>query len=392
MKNKALYSIFGTPFLSLILLTVFFTHFAGAATLTGRLANKTPGGKPVSGIEVTLNQYLKGAEAGKVTARTGPFGDFSFSNLPSEAGRTYSISFKYQEAQYDSPPIDFKDGKATKSIEVPVWDATTDPRDLKLRMLHVLLEPGQDGSILVREFYLFQNQGVKTYIGSKELGPDKRETLRFSLPPGAKDVEYLEGLMPCCVVSQEGGFVDTMDVKPGMRQLIYAYTVQPGSSSYILKKGVDYPTDAYNIFVADVGVKVEAEGLASQGTIEAGDRRYIRLAASDLKPGAQLDVKLSNLPRQRHGFFVALALGGVLLLLSLGFVYPFFAKRKVPTPEAIESGPRGVWEAERQALLNEIADLDEAFERGEISSEEYEKARRIKKDRLLHLLRKHPVN
>jgi len=64
----------------------------------------------------------------------------------------------------------------------------------------------------------------------------------------------------------------------------------------------------------------------------------------------------------------------------------------VVAPEAIDSGPREAWEAERQALLQAIADLDEAFERGEIPQKEYEGARRGRKDQLLQLLRKHPGN
>ena len=184
---------------------------ADAAGISGRLVNKTPKGKGVEGAEVTLTAYRNEQEAGKTPTRTDRAGRFQFQDLSAKPGDTYTVTVRYQDAEYNSERIVLQDAGATRTLEIPVYDSTTDASQISVKIHHVVFSVA-DGSLRAEEVLLFRNSGDKAYVGAKEVAGGRRATLQFSLPAGAREVKYGEGLMECCVVPGEQGFVDTMDV------------------------------------------------------------------------------------------------------------------------------------------------------------------------------------
>ncbi|HWT82398.1 MAG TPA: carboxypeptidase-like regulatory domain-containing protein, partial [Candidatus Methylomirabilis sp.] len=85
--------------------TVILPRLADAAGISGRLINKTPNGKGVDGVEVTLTLYRNDQEAGKTQGTTDRSGRFQFQDLSAKPGETYGVMVRYQGAEYNTDRI-----------------------------------------------------------------------------------------------------------------------------------------------------------------------------------------------------------------------------------------------------------------------------------------------
>lgn len=352
----------------------------GVGVLEGQVVNGTVGGGSVAELEVTLK--INGAEAGSTTARTDAEGKFRFEGLPTGSDYSYQVSLQYQGADYTSESVSFGAGETSKSVEVPVYDSTTDDGAIMVMTAHTIIYVERD-SLLVREFSLVVNGGDKTYIGSRVVTPDgDKETLRFSLPKDSSQLEVISGLMQCCVFPSQGGFVDIMQVMPGAKEVAYSYKVKYGSSAYSHSAMFYYPTMSFDLLVKGANVDVSSDQLTEEEPLDVGGKQFIHFSGKNIAPGTPLAVRLSGLPKSDQGTSKWLAIALVLLFASFALGYVLLRRR----PQPVVSGDN--LDQRRQRLLSDIAQLDDDFENGKISEELYQKARSEKKAQLVRLMRR----
>ncbi len=379
---------------------------ADAASITGRLINKTPKGKSVEGVEVQVTLYRNNQEAGKTPTTTDRAGRFQFQDLSAKPGETYAVTARYQGAEYTSERLVPENGGATRIVEIPVYDATTDASQLSVKVHHVVFAVA-DGSMRAEEVLLVRNAGDKAYIGAKEVSGGRRATLQFTLPAGAREVKYGEGLMECCVVPGEQGFVDTMDVKPGERQVAYSYalTLTGGRLQFI--RPVDYPTEATEVFVPEGAAQVAAEGLKGAGVVSGQDRRFQRFTGTGLlEAPAAIALTLENLPAV-GGRWRPYAYASVGMLLLAGVAYPMVRRHRgvpqVPSRETRSPAPGGgvatphritiagslcatELALRKVELVAALAELEAGHEAGRIPVKEYRRLRQEKRKALRDVL------
>lgn len=358
---------------------------AEAATLIGRLVNKTPGGQGVGGIEVTLTENREGRESGKRAARTDAQGRFRFADLSAGVGLSYGLSVNYQRGEYLAGPVASDAKSADRAIEIPVYDATTDPRALGVKLHHAIFDPAQDG-FRVTEVLVVRNAGDRTYVGDRELGDGRRATLRFTLPAGSTDIKCGDGLMDCCSVPTEAGFTDTMDVKPGERQVAFTYILGGGSAVQFVRP-LDYPTQAVELFVPERTRIASPSGLQTAGvaTGENG-RRYTRLTGVSLAPPARLAVTMEGLSGA-GGHRWWLQAGAVLATLAgAAGLYPLVRWRRRQRPRGEPPMPADLRRIVRSAELRAaLAALEEARATGKVTEEEYRRVATEKRRELNEL-------
>lgn len=360
---------------------------ATSAVISGRLVNKTPGGQSVAGVEVVhgLEEGAQGKEEHRTS--TDQQGRFRFDDVLSGAGLPYRLTIRYQGAEYTaSAPT--AEG-AGKDLVIPVWDGTPDASKIRVTRHHLIAESVPEG-VKVQEFLVVQNEGDRTFIGSKEVPGNRRATLEFTLPQGFTQVRYEDGLMECCIVPAEQGFVDTMDVKPGTREIMFSYQLSPNADSYRLLRRLDYATGEVDLFVAPVNLKVSSENLTYGEKISGQDREYLRFSGRRLDRGALLAVDLAGLPRSSVAW-KWLVYAAVVLLIGGGFVYPLARRKKqaVGAPAAPASGLSKLeLEVRKEELVAALASLDERFEAGLIREADYHKLRTEKKAMLGEVLQK----
>ncbi len=353
----------------------------GNGVIEGRLVNGTAGGSSVADQAVTLKIYLDNAEVDSTGAKTDAQGHFVFDALSTEAGYSYEVSLFFQKAEYYSEWLIFGEGEASKSVEIAVYDSTTSVEVVRVAMSHTVIDVGED-SLKIKEYFFFVNETDRTYIGSAQAADEEsRETLRFSLPAGATEMQITLGLMECCITGSEEGFIDTMPVLPGSREVAYSYVVGHNSGKYTFSPNVKYPTTRYDLLYQGEAIEVTGGQIAGDEPMDINGTQYNHLSGGDLAPGDALSVTLSGLPGAGPGAIMWTIL--VLAVLVLGTGFFALLRRKRLQPVSLEETPDLI----KQKLLVELARLDDDFGDGKIPEDVYRRLRVEKKAQLVELIK-----
>lgn len=374
----------------IILLFIIFSLLLPASALAaetdngiieGTIVNGTDGGSSVAGVEITLKIYLNDNEVSSTTTIADAEGNFVFDGLSTEQDYSYEATLNYQEADYASDWISFDSGETSKSTEVIVYDSTTSDEVLTVMTSHtiVYIEPE---SLRITEYYLFVNESDKTYIGlEKPSAPEIKETLRFNLPEDATALQPEFGLMECCIYGNADGFIDSMPVLPGGREVAYSYMVDNNSGTYTFSKNINYNIKSYDFLVQGGGITVNSDRLTAGEPIDIEGILFTHLSGTDFLPGDTLVAELSGLPETgNQGVLLWVFL--VLAVLGGAFGLNRFFRGRRPQPVKVKDSH----EQKKQRLLVEIAQMDDDFENGKISEEVYRKLRTEKKAQLIALM------
>jgi hypothetical protein len=348
----------------------------GGGVIRGKVHNATIGGTGVAEAEVTLYQYENGQEKERGNTKTKNDGSFSFSELSPEKEKAYYLRAVYKGVEYYSPTVTFE-GKKELLLDIPVYETTDKDATISVKMHHVFMGL-EEGFLQIQEIMVLDNHGDRVYVGSREMEPGKREVLRISLPKKAVAFEALKGLMSCCIVQAEDGFIDTMDIKPGRKEIRFSYKVDYGASRYELSKKLYARTESIDILIPDKGIKATSDTLELKGTFGNPGQRFLHLSGKDLAKGSRIVLELRGLPWGK-GMFKLGVIGLVVLIMGAGLSYPFVrkwkGKRESGEPDLIGSETVTVVD-QREDLLRNIAHLDDLFESGEIEPDEYRSKRK----------------
>ncbi len=327
-------------------------------------------------MEVTLHQYGDGKERQRGSTQTDGAGIFSFSGVSLEKEKAYYVRALYKGVEYYSPKVTFEDKKELL-LDLSVYETTDKDADISVKMHHVFVGL-EAGTLRLQEIMVLENHGNRVYVGSQEVEPGRREVFRISLPEKAAAFEPMKGLMGCCIIKTEDGFIDTMDIKPGRKEIRFSYKVDYGSSRYKLSKILYAKTESIDFLIPDTGIEAKSDTLEFRGTLGNPGQRFLHLSGSDLGRGSRIVLELRGLPWGK-GLVKWVIVGLVIAIIGGALTYPFVKSRmrkgEMRKPSVVGSevvNPVG-W---REELLREIARLDNLFEAGEIGSEEYRSQRK----------------
>lgn len=345
-----------------------------------QVVNGTKDGAAVAGQEISYKLFDNGADRGGKKVRTDDKGKFVVDGLSTKS--SYQVTVTFQEADYESEKVSFDKGATSNSVKVTVYDATGDESSISVDIEHMIVYPEENG-LLVKVYSMFNNEANRTYVGSKVLAPDKKETLRFFLPEGASEMEYALDLMGCCVIPDEGKLSDTMAVLPGAKEILYSYTVPYSSSKYTLTEKFNYPTANFELLIAGDSINVAGGNLAPGAPVTIEGKKYSRFSLKDLAAGETLKLELSGLPEvsRRQTFrWLLWGLAAVVLVGGTGYLM----KRRTPSPRPVKV--EGNLEQTKRRLISEIARLDDSFDGGKIAEDAYQKQRTARKAQLLRVM------
>lgn len=369
-------------------------------SVTGKVLNKTQGGGSVAGLEVTFHRYSDSAEKEKETTKAGSDGSYSFTGVATNGAVGFLVSVKYLDVDYYSEPLEFTKDATSKTVDLNVYETTTNGDKISVDKAHVLIDI-TEGTLGVMELRVVNNTGDRTFIGDKAVTQDgKKATLKLPVPAGAQNIQFRQGVVGSDVVQTDGGMVDTGPVPPGTKELVVAYDLPHDSSDFVFSRPMAYDTKSVDVFVLDVGAKVTADQLRSVEPVQADTTRYLHLTGGPLKASDTLTMKLTGLNKggiQDTIVWVAVGAGIVIVGLAGSF---FFLRRRGDLQQAYatnvpgaasapaEDSGRAALENERKQLLVELADLDDRFEAGEISEELYQTDRSAMKQKLTEITRR----
>lgn len=347
--------------------------------IKGSVTNKTSDEPPV-GIEVSLREMLGDRVTDEKTLMTDKNGAFEFRDLP--WNRSYTITLNYRGTEYVTDKLVFYPDEDTKTIELPVYEPTESDSEIIIKQAHMILQVSTD-SISVAELLMFENKDKKIYVGS-DMVDGKRETLEFRLPSDASNIQFIHGITSENVVQTESGFSDTSPVWPGVRRVVYTYTIPFKSGNNVIEDRVNYPTDSFLLLISDSAEKVTVEGLSGGDVVDIQNEKFVQWTGSNLKPGSSIVVTI-NKSFDRESIAKWAAFCVVLLVVGGGILYAFVFKEKGFDRNESKKTLSDI-EKERAMLIQEIAELDDRFEEGGLDEEIYRKARKEKKERLIKLV------
>lgn len=355
------------------------TAQTGDGVIQGRVVNATEGGGNVTQQEVLLSVFLEEQQVDDpAPAVTDDKGGFEFTGLDTGSSYVYQLTVEFQEAGYVFEPFSFEEGDTVRTANLVVFSSTSSDETIRVDEAHIIVTV-KPGSLEVIEWYQFVNDGNTTYVGSRETGQGFRETLKFSLPEDAVglvmdgDVRDIE-LVP-------GGFVDTMIFRPGTKEIQFSYRIDVTSEAYNLPVTLYYPVESLQLMVIGDGVDAVCDQLVLGEPLVMGDTQAIRFDGSGLERNTTLNIRLSGLEDGGGGLF---SWQGIVILVAahaagIGALM-YWRRRRKARRVAVTTGDERI--VGRERLLEEIARLDDAFEKGDISEEDYSRERSRLKARL----------
>lgn len=327
-------------------------------------------------------------------------GEFTFAEVPISAGQApylYYATTKYDGVEYGSG---LTASASEDALDIIVYETTESSEHLNLNSFEIYIrmlagEAGSDTAvILVEEIYYFENRGSTTYIGPEI--DESRQTIKFPLHEGYRvsDISaYVDGVSTSSVTNTAEGFAYTIPVEPGMIQPAFSYVVESTSGSYIFSRTLPYDAQWGIVLIQQEfqGRSIDAQSsqLGQGDLIEEDGTVYLSLFAVELDADTDIEVTISGLQESGAGLADTLRKVGfaALVVAFVGFVvgYPLVKRRSKSASKLRRVSTQGAIPI-KERLLHELAELDDRFQAGEISQDEYQKLRAKKKSKLSKLM------
>jgi hypothetical protein len=354
---------------------------ATTGTIKGRVLDGSSD-KPLAGVQVTLTSGTSQGETESETVTTDRQGRYRFDDLTTGDDLFYALDARYKGGLFPGSAITLPDDTDEKPVidtTLKVWDTIDDPASIVIERNDVFVIESEDGKVGVLEAFQITNVSDKAYIGrgaSMETSGDATvPSLGFALPSGAEQEQlqiYESSLDIPELLRTDFGFGITTAIPPGNFTITYTYDLPGTAASYDLSRRVLYPTLNFAVFTSEKLV-VTSNRLESQGSVEIRDRVYEQFSTEDdLEAGASVQVVALADAGTPPGLIAGMI--GVLVLVALLGTIPFLRRRR---PKTTETHP-----SSRDEILREIASLDLARERDEVSEQEWQAARQRLKERL----------
>ncbi len=341
-------------------------------------------------------------------ATTDDKGQVKFEGLPTDASWSYVVQTSYQDVPFESAMLQFEPSQTVLSAPLPVYEGGAKAEDVRITRAHWVISLENPQSLDVGELYAYANDSDRVYMGEAGGTDGAPAVLSFVVPEGAQNVSFEGGELGDRFKQVDGKYIDTLPLAPGQRQVLLRYSLPIANGEVKLSHPIPYPIDNLNLLVPDLeGMKVDApdwvqgDPLQTQG---GAFRNYTRTAlAAGSTPSATLSginaVALAQSNPTSQGsqqqvidrnatpgisglpvvpIIVAVVAG---LLLGLGTFLVIRRQRKQEAAVPVQRGQV------RQALVQEIADLDDAYDAGDVTEADYQAQRGLLKAKLVALLR-----
>ena len=370
---------------------------AADGVIVGTVVNGTEGGSVPADVAVTLYFLREGEIVEQRTQVTDAEGAYRFSDLPTDPTLGFVVVAAHARVPYNTPELQFAESTEVQAPPLTVYEASQDASVVRVLTDVLIIAPMEEGSgmLAVIEVVKLANESDRTYLATGvQGGGAPMNVLRFALPANAQDLTMMSGLNAQNVVQIDRGFGVFMPLLPGEREVAFGYQLPYSGSTLDLTKRMVYPTEQFAVFALEEhGLRFKTEQLEVQAT-PIGDRRYLVGSTDSLAPRAEVTVQVQGLPtpslqvrlerlieRIRSTQASVFALLGVVLALPIlyaiyrmrGGVRRKAARASVAAPATPNTG---------EALLLEIAQLDDDFAAGNVAEEDYRQLRADLKQRL----------
>lgn len=393
-------------------------HAASAATgrISGQLLDGSHNKAPVANQSVTLQMAQGNSTRDLVTITTDAQGRYTFSALQADSSVQYAVYTLYQGAQYVSDLIDLSKNP-DQQVNLMVYDATTSTSNLAVVQASILIDKPntQAGTLTISEDFVFENLGTTTYVGSlTSASQGKPNALLFSLPAGARLLTPASGFDGYNYIQVNGGaangFASNAAVPPGTSEFSFSFQVPYSGTGYHFAYQTVYPTLSLSLLTPTNILTTPQQGLTSKGPTDTKSGTYSLFQAQTLGANKSVEAQLDGLPApvkvtaQQSSLNPGLLWLVVLLIVLMalagvgGYLYntrrrKTASRRGKQASSARKSAPSVSGKkpvATKDGLLQEMLELDKAYEAGKMKKAAYQEQRARLKARLRNLMDEQP--
>lgn len=341
------------------------------------------GGEIPTDLTVTLYGFDQMQQTFTADTPVDSEGLFAFEDVPLPEGRAFLASTEHDSVAHNSDIVVVDPENTNMVLIIPYYETTTDTSSLTIDRLHLLFEYVDPDILRVVEMYIISNSGDRIVVAPEEGQP----VLSYSMPDGATNLQFQDGLVGERYVETGDGFGDYAVVRPGssQHQVIYSYDL-PYKNRFDFNQTIDLPVNAAIVLLPEDGIRIKGEQLNDMGKRDVQGIAYHMYSSDMIPAGSELEIDISGRPRtggigltlgSHSNLLIGLFAFGITLILAGGWLY--LRSRNGRTAEG------GQEEAEEEyivddgeevdMLLDAILALDDQFKAGELREDAYLKRR-----------------
>lgn len=356
--------------------------------IEGTVVNGTSGGNLVTGLTVLLHrQTLEDTSITETSA--DEYGQFRFEDVIFDPNAILGVTVKYQGVVYGRD-IDLSSG-SPPPFEVAIYESSSDDGLISIPRASVIYSQAEQAPQMLWAFEIIsiRNSSDRTYVP----GSGPMQLLRFGLPQGATELRLDTNLFDAEVIQVDRGFALSVVVPPreDAYEVGFSYRFPYSGDRISITRSYLYGAESLRVLAVSDSVTLSSDQLNGPDSVNIGGVSYQLMSASDVSKGFRLSLELFDLPqlsfvahvlqriRQVRPEYLAPAGLGLLLLSLIGFV---LWRRGMGRHHGhiIEAS------TERDALVREIARLQDRFDQGKLSEEQYQSERAVLIGRLSVIL------
>lgn len=317
--------------------------------VTGRISNGSAGATMPADLEISLFGYDGDQEVVKETTTLGADSKFTFEHLEVVPGRLFFTTVYHDGLTYRSEVTHVGSGGSAVELPITIYETSNDSSALRVERLHLILDFPEEDILSVLELWVLANDSDRVLT----------TPLQIALPDGASNLTFENGSIGGRFEITDDGFVDLEPIPPGsgIDHLVFGFSL-PISRTTQFDQLMRHPVDAVAVLIPPEGLRVT--GLVDRGVQEVGGQRMQSFAQGRLAAQERLSFQVSA-PSTSSSLPVTTIVGAGALVIAVVVAARFWVgARRSPRDED--------WVAA-------IARLDDEYEAGELSEEDWRRQR-----------------
>jgi uncharacterized membrane protein len=229
----------------------------------------------------------------------------------------------------------------------------------------------------VLDLVTLRNDGDRTFV------PDPSNPnftglnmVRFSLPRGYEELAVDSVLPQGQLLEIDTGFAMTNPIPPGEHEILYSYAINYSGTKLEFTRTLAFGVDELRVLIPPELGTVVAEGMEPTKTTELGETVYKEYSGTGYEPGFKMNFAIVDLPQPGlftrmnesipGGNVVVFGFPVVIAIVMAGLViYVLTSSRRRGLMLAVSP-------SERMEILQQIVELDERLDMGEIDADEHQ--------------------
>jgi mono/diheme cytochrome c family protein len=336
-----------------------------SGSVTGRISNGSAGASLPVDLEVTLLGYDSDQEVVRLASSPESDGSFKFEGLEYVPGRLFFSMVVHEGLTYRSDVAHVTADGIPLDLPITIFETTSDPSAMRVERLHVIVDFPAEDLLRVLELWVLANDSDRVLI----------TPLRVALPDGATNLSFEDGTLGGRYEITGDGFVDLEPIPPGagIDHLVFGFDL-PIDRSADFEQRMLHPVDAVTVLIPADGPRVS--GLLDRGVQDIGGMRMQSFTTGALSPDEPLSFRVSAPSTSSSPPIGAMVGVGALVIAALVAARVWLGARRSLQPIGQED------------LIAAIASLDDEYEAGAISEDEWGRDRdRLKRQALDQMAR-----